>query len=61
MNSRMNNRADRKPTNSNPDIIRHLIKKYGIVDEGGIVDLTDLEGREELSMTMAAGDDAEEN
>lgn len=61
MNSRMNNREDRKPDNSNPDIIRHLIEKYGIVDEGGIVELTDLEAREELSLNMASGEDAEVN
>lgn len=54
-------RVDRKTGNSNPDIIRHLIKKYGIVDEGSIVELTDLEGREELSLNTAAGDDAEDN
>lgn len=57
----MNSREDRKPEHSNPDIIRHLIKKYGIVDEGSIVELTDLEGREELSLNTAAGDDAEDN
>lgn len=57
----MNSRADRKLENSNPDIIRHLIEKYGIVDEGSIVELTDLERREELSLNLAAEDDTEEN
>jgi len=45
---------DWKMENNNPDIIRHLIEKYGIVDEGGIVDLTDLESREEI---LRDGDD----
>ena len=52
-------RVDRKTGNSNPDIIRHLIEKYGIVDECGIVDLTDLEGREELPPCLAAEDGTE--
>lgn len=50
---------DRKTGNSDPDIIRHLIEKYGIVDEGGIVELTDLEGREELLLGLTTEDDAE--
>ena len=54
----MNRSADRKPENSNSDIIRYLIEKYGIVDEGDLVELTDLEAREELSMNMASGEDA---
>lgn len=45
---------DRMTEHSNYDIIRHLIEKYGIVDEGGIVDLTDLESREEI---LRDGDD----
>lgn len=57
----MNRSADRKPENSNSDIIRYLIEKYGIVDEGDLVELTDLEAREELSMNMASGEDAEVN
>lgn len=57
----MNRSADRKPENSNSDIIRYLIEKYGIVDEGDLVELTDLEAREELSMNIASGEDAEVN
>lgn len=52
---------DRKMESSNSDIIRHLIEKYGIVDEGGIVELTDLESREELPLDLAAENDAEGN
>jgi len=52
-------KVDRKTGNSNPDIIRHLIEKYGIVDEGGIVDLTDLEGREELPLGLVAENSTE--
>ena len=29
-------------------MIRELAEKYGIVDEGNIVEMTDLEGREEI-------------
>lgn len=50
---------DRKTGNSNPDIIRHLIEKYGIVDDCGIVDLTDLEGREELPPGLVAENSTE--
>ena len=57
----MNRSADRKPENSNSDIIRYLIEKYGIVDEGGIVDLTDLESREEMPLNLAAEDGTEVN
>ena len=57
----MNSRADRQPENNNPDTIRHLIEKYGIVDEGGIVDLTDLESREEMPLNLAAEDGTEVN
>lgn len=52
---------DRMMEHSNSDIIRHLIEKYGIVDEGGVVDLTDLESREEMPLNLAAEDDAEVN
>ena len=52
---------DRMMDHSNSDIIRYLIEKYGIVDEGGIVDLTDLESREELSLDPAAENDVEVN
>lgn len=52
----MDSRTDRKTGNSDPDIIRHLAEKYGIVDEGSIVDLTDLEGREELTSEILAED-----
>ena len=34
--------------NSNTDIARQLAEKYGIVDEGEIVELMDLESREEI-------------
>lgn len=50
---------DRKTGNSDPDIIRHLIEKYGIIDDCGIVDMTDLEGREELPLGLAAEDGTE--
>lgn len=49
---------DRMMEHSNSDIIRYLIEKYGIVDEGGIVDLTDLESREEMPLNLDAEDDA---
>ena len=52
---------DRMMEHSNSDIIRHLIEKYGIVDEGGIVDLTDLESREKLPLDLAAENAAEVN
>ena len=52
---------DRMMEHSNSDIIRYLIEKYGIVDEGGIVDLTDLESREELPLNLAAEDGTEVN
>jgi len=45
--------------NSNTDIARQLAEKYGIVDEGEIVELMDLEAREELAPDASAKDDAE--
>lgn len=50
---------DRMMEHSNSDIIRHLIEKYGIVDDCGIVDLTDLEGREELPPGLVAENSTE--
>lgn len=43
---------------SNTDIAKQLAEKYGIVDEGDIVELMDLEAREELAPDTSAKDDA---
>ena len=37
---------------------RVRLHKYGIVDEGGVADLTDLESREEMPLNLDAEDDA---
>ena len=47
--------------NSNTDIARQLAAKYGIVDEGEIVELMDLEAREELVPDASAKNDEEES
>lgn len=45
--------------NSNTDMARQLAEKYGIVDEGEIVELMDLEGRSELSEKECLSDNAD--
>ena len=46
---------------SNTDIASQLAEKYGIVDEGEIVELMDLEAREELATDVYAENDEEES
>ena len=44
---------------SNTDIARQLAEKYGIGDEGEIVELMDLEGRAEVPRKECLSDNAD--
>jgi len=57
--TRKRQRTRRRRMNSNTDIARQLAERYGIVDEGEIVELMDLEGRAELSEKECLSDNAD--